>query len=77
MKVNVKQEEEKVEYGFPIIMEAERTGLIVLFTSENVGVVIDGGSSVWSLGEHCTDWFPNHDKIHWKKFTGTITLGND
>lgn len=77
MKVNVKREEEKVEEGFPILMEAEGTGLIVLFTSEIVGVVIDVGSSVWSVGEYCDDWFSCYQKMHWKKFTGTITLEND
>jgi len=77
MKVNVKQEEEKVEYGFPILMEAERTGLIVLFTSENVGVVIDGGGSTWCVGEYSDKWLPCSYVTHWKKFTGTITLGND
>lgn len=77
MKVDVEREEEKVEYSFPILMEAEETGLIVLFTSEIVGVVINAGSSVWSVGEYCDDWVSCYQKMHWKKFTGTITLGND
>ena len=71
------KEEEKVEYGFPILMEADSTGLLVLFTSETEGVVIDGGSSMWSVGEYCDDWFPCYQKMQWKKFTGTITLEND
>ena len=74
MKVTVKCE---VEYSFPILMEAEETGLIVLFTSEIVGAVINGGSSIWFVGEYYDDWVSCYQKNHWKKFTGTITLGND
>ena len=78
MKVTVKCEEEKVEYSFPMLMEAVGTGFIVLFTSETVGVVINKGSSVlWAVGEYCDEWLTCDDKNHWKKFTGTITLEND
>ena len=77
MKVTVKCEEEKVEDSFPILMEAELVGLIVLFTSKNVGVVIDGGSSAWCVGEPYDNTISCYQKRQWKKFTGTITLEND
>ena len=77
MKVTVKMEKEKVEESFPMLMGSEGAGLIVLFTSETGGVVIDGGSSTWRVGEYCDNWPPcTHGRL-WKKFTGTITLEND
>ena len=57
----------QVEY--PVLRKAVDSKLVVLFTDEHTGVVLD--ASTWSFGQHYDDFEHSEDSV-WVKVEGTI-----
>lgn len=50
----VSPEKPKLEFNYPCL--GERKGSIVLFTGPRIGVLLQKGESVYSIGEQRYDW---------------------
>ena len=53
-KVTTEEKTAKI-IGYPKLMKAIDSSLVVLFESQNVGVVIQG-NNIHKLGDHSDDW---------------------
>ena len=51
---------------FPIYKQSKRTDMIVKFEDTTRGVVMETGSSSYSVGHKSDTWFPYTDKTVWK-----------
>ena len=51
---------------YPIYKESIRTGMIVKFVGIERGVVMETGSSSYSVGDKRDTWYPYTDKVVWK-----------
>lgn len=60
---------------FPCLMKTKVGNLVVLFTSEQEGVVLSSGSSYWDLGYYAEDWVSALDKEYWEP-SPPVTLSN-
>ena len=77
IEVNVKEEVKTVEkIEFPVLMISCKRKQIVLFTSEHSGTCLSGGPDDLTIGWHCDRWVAYHNKEHWEKYEGEITLKN-
>lgn len=57
IEVIVKEEEKTVEkIDFPVLMKSLNNGIIVLFTSETIGVCVDKGDSNNCIGLYSDSW---------------------
>jgi len=55
--IEVKVDKESKRMGYPMLMSSTKgSGLVVLFTSKDVGTVIDPGSSGHNVGCHRDYW---------------------
>lgn len=58
---------------FPKLMKGVTTSVIVLFTKEKEGTVVNGDGSIYKTGHHSDQWaFSRFEEYH-----GTVTLSND
>ena len=77
IEVNVKEKEKTVEkIEFPVLMKSLNNGIIVLFTSETIGVCVDKGDSKNYIGLYSDSWIECTSQKNWEKFEGEITLKN-
>ena len=51
---------------FPIYKQSRRSNIIVKFEGTTRGVVMETGSSSYSVGEKKDSWYPYTDKTVWK-----------
>lgn len=74
MKSKVLIPEPPVVYEFPLFAKAS-SGLIVLFTDNQEGTVVDGGASKQTIGYYNNNWIPVTDD-HWTILPkgSTVTL---
>lgn len=73
MKVELNEiEETKKEVKYPYIGKNEQTGLIVLFTTNNTGVVLNK-DKCWREGHFSDCW----DESCFEYFKGSVILSND
>jgi len=56
---------------YPRLMIDDEYGMVVLFETEDVGTVLNAGTSPHEVGDH-----ENYGDDDWNDYTGTITLGN-
>lgn len=75
--MNIKVNETKnVEKVYPYIgeMDANNTGLLVLFTTSEMGTVLRSGTgrNKYDVGSYRTDWL----QFNFKPFNGDVTLSN-
>ncbi len=72
MKSTIIENIEAAELDFPFMMK-EQDGYIVLFESEESGVVVNtGGKTSVKIGEHRDYW----ENCSFKPFHGSVTLEN-
>ena len=77
IEVNVKEKEKTVEkIEFPVLMKSLNSGIIVLFTSETIGVCVDKGYSTRHTGLYSDSWIECTSQKNWEKYEGEITLKN-
>jgi hypothetical protein len=76
IKGNVEEKQE--ELVFPVLIESTPvTGLVVLFTSADAGMVVaDKSTYRYNIGHYFDYWIEATNKEEWKKFTGTVELSN-
>ena len=67
MSISIDINPVKVEY--PVLRKAVDFELVVLFTDEHTGVVLD--ASTWSFGQRYDDFEHSEDSV-WVKVEGTI-----
>ncbi len=67
---------ESEQIVYPILMEHRKYKYVVLFNSEEFGVVLSVGTTSFKLGFYANVWHPATDEQHWKPFEGTIELSN-
>lgn len=70
----IKNEQESAEIAYPILMQDTTFGAVVLFNSENEGIVVHGVGN-YKMGDQCSHWTATN-KEYWKKFQGTIEISN-
>ena len=77
MKAVINEKETPVKPKYPYLgvsTNSNSDGLIVLFTGQTTGVVVNGSKSgFWNIGNHTECWAEDS----FTPFTGTITLSND
>ena len=56
---------------YPVARESRRSGLVVLFTSAQCGLVIVG-DIFYNVGDWATDWTPAYDDGKWEAVEVTI-----
>ena len=54
---------------FPLYKQSKNTGVIVQFVGLTEGMVVETGSSTYSLGYKSDDWYPCTDEELWKDCT--------
>ncbi len=66
---------------FPLIAvnHGSAAGLVVLFSDNHTGTVVDPGSSRYSVGKHQSGWVPVTDQVEWRILdpNESVTLRND
>lgn len=72
MKSTIKGKEASAENEYPKLMEHRHCGLVVLFTDENCGTVVNESDAVYSVG----DWSDTWEISDFHDFHGTILLEN-
>ena len=70
----IKGEESEI-LTFPIIKRSLSSNLIVLFTSETIGFVLQSNDA-YNFGYYSRDWKKSSDNGQWITFNGEITLKN-
>lgn len=71
----VKNEKEVKPIEFPVLMQSEATGIVILFTSPKVGTILVGNDA-HDIGEYGDDW-SDASRHPWKPFECKITIGNE
>ncbi len=77
---NTSESEQPLKY--PILMEHPHYKCVVLFHSEQAGIIVhegrkdSGGKPVYYLGFHSPNWISPTNKEFWKPFEGKIELSN-
>ena len=51
---------------FPIYKQSKKAGMIVQFVGLTKGVVVETGTSSYSVGHKSNDWYPYTDEDNWK-----------
>ena len=67
----IKQTTEKIKY--PVIRKGRKSGAVVIFFSENYGVVLDPGQSEHEFGYGSFNFPPCYDYEAWVPVEITIT----
>lgn len=74
-------ENPKIESRYPVLMKLidkyREDGQIVLFTSQNTGIVVGNGTDMNPLGFYSNNWSKADDEKVWKRFNGKIELSNN
>ena len=73
--LNITQQEDKA-VTFPALYKDVDSSLVVLFTSIEVGTVVNAGLD-YEVGHYDDEWEDCTDTGIWELFTGSITLSND
>lgn len=73
----IKTEIGKMSYEnpFPCLMKTKVGDLVVLFTSENEGMVLFSGDTRWYLGYYAEDWVSAFNKEYWEH-SPPVTVSN-
>ena len=78
MKAIVTEKEKKEQKStFPILMKSKNLNQIVMFFSEEKGLLLYKGNSDCNNYEYAKNWASCYITDIWEPFTGTITLSND
>lgn len=70
----IKEIQKSEQITYPVLMQDTTFGAVVLFSSENKGVVVHGMGN-YKMGYHYSHWTATN-KEYWKKFQGTIEISN-
>lgn len=77
MKIEVNDQTAAPSMQYPVLMKSRIDAVIVLFSDEKCGTVIDiGYKSGYSVGLYMETWARATDFYTWQHFTGSITLSN-
>ena len=77
MKTKIAERQDEFgEIKFPVLMKGVNSPLVVLFTSEECGLVVVGFEDK-EVGSYDTDWVKCSNVKKWKKFPDSIILSND
>lgn len=84
MKSTISQSNQEPEQKlvYPVLMQQSTYKYVVLFCSEQVGVVvhegtkISQGNPIYNLGYYSHGWLPATNAEGWRKFEGKIELSN-
>lgn len=78
IKVEVTEGTQQKEISFPVLMKDTESGLIVLFISEQEGIVVKtDGQYGWKLGNYSKAWVSCKHPSEWIPFEGTISISNE
>lgn len=78
IKVEVKQGIKQKEISFPILMKDTKSEFVVLFVSEQEGIVVKTDSKYgWKVGSYSMAWVSCKHRSEWIPFEGTISLSNE
>lgn len=61
---------------YPVLMKDTRSDLVVLFSSEQSGIVMNPNDE-YKFGKKLDIWNSCEDPREWTKFQGVIELSND
>ncbi len=81
MRAEIKFSDQPRRIRFPVIMEQEGTGALVLFTGVNTGIRLSFGDA-GEEGETNLSYRPENDWLEathpaWRPFKGSVVLSND
>lgn len=75
MKSELINKVEKQSVTYPVLLQLNDDGVVVLFTANKNGIVVKEGSG-HQLGEYRTDW-TSYLLDNWKVYTGKVVLSNE
>jgi hypothetical protein len=72
-KLNTKQQTST----YPVLMQAQASKRVVLFTDATTGTVVNVNNSATSkIGDYSKTWTKS-TRDNWKRYDGTVELSND
>lgn len=71
----IQDQESEQQIAYPILMQEVTYGYVILFTSEQTGIVVYG-VGIYKIGAHSHHWTSATNKEAWEPFKGKIELSN-